>query len=89
MNYERIVFTFEEDGKQFLLKWEAKRGNVKPTGVTTVRSVEKPDNMKRPATSGYRKERQRKYDIHRAFSASDIEILFSDDGVRIRTAKEH
>ncbi|OWZ81360.1 hypothetical protein C366_00330 [Cryptococcus neoformans Tu401-1] len=58
MNYERIVFTFEEDGKQFLLKWEAKRGNVKPTGVATVRSVEKPDNMKRPATSGYGKERQ-------------------------------
>lgn len=63
MNYERIVFTFEEDGKQFLMKWEKKRGYVKPTKVTTVRLVEKPDNMKRPATSSHAKERQRKYDV--------------------------
>ncbi|EAL23658.1 hypothetical protein CNBA3050 [Cryptococcus deneoformans B-3501A] len=58
MNYERIVFAFEEDGKQFLMKWEEKRGYVKPTKVTTVRLVEKPDNMKRPATSSHAKERQ-------------------------------
>lgn len=61
MNYEKIVFTFEEDGKQFLMKWEAKRGYTKTTGVTTMRLLEEPDNMKRLATSSHGKERQRKY----------------------------
>lgn len=58
MNYEKIVFTFEEDGKQFLMKWEAKRGYTKTTGVTTMRLLEEPDNMKRLATSSHGKERQ-------------------------------
>ncbi|WVO22070.1 uncharacterized protein IAS62_003395 [Cryptococcus decagattii] len=58
MNYERIVFTFEEDGKQFLMKWEAKRGYTKTTGVSTMRLLEEPDNMKRLATSSHGKERQ-------------------------------